>query len=60
MAATSEYSSFSDLLQGEGEQDHFKAMVEVMVRQIMQEEVLRHLDAEPYERTSSRQGHRNG
>jgi transposase-like protein len=60
MAARSEYSSFEDLLQGENEQDHLKAMVEVMLRQIMHEEVLRHLEAGPYERTSSRKGHRNG
>ena len=60
MAAKSEYSSFDDLLQGEKEQDVLKAMVEVMVRQIMREEVLSHLGAEPYERTGSRKGHRNG
>jgi transposase-like protein len=60
MAAESEYSSFNDLLQGESEQDHLRAMVGVMVRQIMHEEVLRHLEARPYERTSSRKGHRNG
>jgi transposase-like protein len=60
MAAKSEYSSFDELLQGEGEQDQFRAMVGVMVRQIMHEEVLRHLEAEPYERTSARKGHRNG
>lgn len=37
-----------------------KTMVEVAVRNLLEEEVSRHLGAAPYERTSARTGHRNG
>ena len=40
--------------------DLFKAMLEVMARRVMEEELAAHLGAEPHERTSSRRGHRNG
>lgn len=60
MAANGEYSSFVRALQDEGEQDVLKAMIRVVMRELMQEEVEQHLGAEPYERSSSRTGHRNG
>jgi len=40
--------------------DVFKAMVEVMVRRVMEEEVALHVGAERHERTPERRGHRNG
>jgi len=60
MATKSKYSSFLEAIQGDGEQDIFKAMLRVMIREVMHEEVTQHLEAEPYERTDSRKGHRNG
>jgi len=40
--------------------DVLKAMVEVMVQEVMEEEIARHLGAERHERTTGRKGHRNG
>ena len=60
MAAEREYSSFVRALQDEGEQDVLKAMIRVVIKELMQEEVEQHLGAEPYERSDSRTGHRNG
>lgn len=60
MAAEGKYSSFLEALQGEAEQDVLRAMVRVMIQELMREEVGRHLQAEPHERTRSRKGHRNG
>ena len=40
--------------------DVFRAMVEVMARRVMQEELAAHLGAEPHERTQDRRGYRNG
>jgi putative transposase len=60
MAAEREYSSFLRALQDEAEQDVLKAMIRVVIRELMQEEVGQHLRAEPYERTGSRTGYRNG
>lgn len=60
MAANREYSSFLEAIQSEEEQDVLKAMVRVMFKEVMQEELSRHLGAEQYERTPGRKGHRNG
>jgi transposase-like protein len=60
MAATRKYTSFLEAIQSEGERDLLKAMVRLMMHEVMQEEVKQHLDAEEYERTSSRKGYRNG
>ena len=60
MATKSKYNSLLEAIQGDGEQDIFKAMLRVMIREVMHEEVTQHLEAEPYERTDSRRGHRNG
>lgn len=40
--------------------DVFKAMLEVMVRRVMEEELAQHLGAQRHERTQERRGHRNG
>ncbi len=40
--------------------DKLKEMVQTVVQQVLEAEISRHLGAEPYERTSGRQGHRNG
>jgi transposase-like protein len=40
--------------------DVFKAMVEVMVHRVMEEELAQHLGAQRHERTQERRGHRNG
>ena len=42
------------------EADVLKELVQTMVQQALEAEVSRHLGAEPYERASGRQGHRNG
>lgn len=60
MAAEKKYSSLLQALQGEAEQDVLKGMLQLMIRELMQEEVLQHLGAEPHERTPSRRGYRNG
>jgi transposase-like protein len=60
MAADGKYSSFLQALQGEAEQDVLRAMVRVVIQELMHEEVAQHLGAEPHERTRSRKGHRNG
>jgi transposase-like protein len=60
MAAERKYSSFLEALQGQAEQDVLRAMVRVVIEKLMQEQVSRHLGAEPHERTRSRRGHRNG
>jgi len=40
--------------------DVLKAMVEVIVQRVMEEELAHHLGAERHERTEERRGHRNG
>jgi len=40
--------------------DVFRAMIEVMARRVMQEELAAHLGAGPHERTQDRRGYRNG
>jgi putative transposase len=60
MAADGKYSSFFEMLQEADERDVLRAMVQTMIREVMQEEVAQHLGAEPHERTRSRKGHRNG
>jgi len=40
--------------------DVFKAMLEVMVRRVMEEELAQYLGAQRHERTQERRGHRNG
>jgi putative transposase len=51
---------YVDEIQEVLEGDVFKAMMEVMVRRVMEEEVAQHLGAEHYERTEERRGFRNG
>ena len=60
MAVESKYSSFVEALQGQAEQDILRAMVRVVIKELMEEGVSQHLGAEPHERTGSRRGHRNG
>lgn len=60
MARKSKYSSLLELLQGEDDQDVLRAMVRVMMQEVMQEEAGRHVGADPHERTETRRGHRNG
>lgn len=47
-------------IQGRMDGDVFKAMLEVMARRVMEEELALHLGAERHERTQERRGHRNG
>lgn len=42
------------------DKDALRSSVESLVRSILEEEVARHLGAQPYERTRGRRGHRNG
>lgn len=60
MAAKGKYSRFFHLLQGEAERDLLKEMVRLMIQELMEEELSRHVGAEPHERTPSRRGYRNG
>ncbi len=60
MATKEKHNPYLDAIQAEGEQDLFKAMLQVMIREVMREEITQHLEAGPYERTGSRRGHRNG
>ena len=54
------FDAYLDEIQEQMDGDVFKAMVEVMVRRVMEEELARHLGAARHERTSERRGHRNG
>ena len=60
MAARSKYNSFLQSLQGEAERDVLKEMVRVMIQELMEEELTRHIGAEPHVRTAKRTGYRNG
>jgi len=60
MAAEKDYSSILDAIQSRSEQDWLKAMIEVVIKEVMEEELARHLGADQYERTSKRKGYRNG
>lgn len=51
---------YLDEIQAQMDGDVFKAMLEVMARRVMEEELARHLGAERHERTGERRGHRNG
>ncbi len=51
---------YLDEIQEQMDGDVFKAMLEVMARRVMEEELARHVGAERHERTQSRRGHRNG
>ena len=51
---------YLDAVQGRMDGDVLKAMVEVIVQRVMEEEIARHLGAERHERSASRTGHRNG
>ena len=42
------------------DQTILKSMIEVVVRQVLEDQVEQHLGAKPYERNAQRQGHRNG
>jgi transposase-like protein len=47
-------------IQGQDSGDALKAMLEVMVREVMEAEIARHVGAERHERTADRRGQRNG
>ena len=51
---------YLDEMQERMDGDVFKAMLEVMARRVMEEEVARHVGAERHERTARRSGYRNG
>lgn len=51
---------YLDEIQERMDGDVFKAMVEVIVQRVMEEELALHLGAERHERTEERRGHRNG
>lgn len=51
---------YLDEIQERMDGDVFKAMLEVLARRVMEEEMARHLGAERHERTPGRRGHRNG
>lgn len=57
---TDESDGYLDEIQERMDGDVFKAMLEVMARRVMEEEVARHVGAERHERTLERRGHRNG
>jgi len=51
---------YLDEIQERLDGDLFKAMLEVMARRVMEEELSCHLGAQRHERTEERRGHRNG
>jgi transposase-like protein len=51
---------YLDEIQAHTDGDVLKEMLRVMIHEVMEEEVVRHVGAEPYERTDGRKGHRNG
>lgn len=51
---------YLDEIQERVDGDLFKAMLEVMARRLMEEELALHVGAERHERTEERRGHRNG
>jgi len=51
---------YVDEIQERMDADMFKAMLEVMARRVMEEELALHLGAGRHERTRDRRGHRNG
>ena len=54
------YEGYVDEIQAVMDGDVLKAMLEVMARRVMEEELARHLGADRYERTEGRRGQRNG
>lgn len=56
----SKCDNYLEEIQEQMDGDVFKAMLEIMARQVMEAEITRHVDAMPYERTSKRRGSRNG
>lgn len=54
------FDGYWEEIQGRMDGDMFKAMLEVMARRVMEEELALHLRAERHERTEERRGHRNG
>ena len=53
-------AEYVDAIQAQMDGDVLKAMLEVMARRVMEEELERHLGAGRHERTQERRGHRNG
>jgi len=51
---------YLDEIQERVDGDLFKAMLEVMARRVMEEELAYHVGAQRHERTEERRGHRNG
>ena len=56
----SKCDGYVDEIQERMDGDVFRAMLEVMARRVMEEELAQHLGAERHERTPARRGHRNG
>lgn len=54
------FDGYLDEIQERMDGDVLKAMIEVIVQRVMEEELTRHLGAERHERTEERRGHRNG
>lgn len=55
-----ECDGYVDAIQERMDGDVLKAMVELIVQRVMEEELMRHLGADRHERTPARRGHRNG
>ena len=60
MAKQKDFDGFLDEIQATADGDVLKTMLRIMVQEVMEEEMTRHLGAERHERGSARQGHRNG
>ncbi len=60
MMTKSKCDGYLDEIQERMDGDVFKTMLEVMARQVMEEELSLHLGATRHERAPSRRGHRNG
>lgn len=55
-----QFDGYLDEIQERMDGDVLKAMVEVIVQRVMEEELAHHVGAERHERTQERRGHRNG
>jgi putative transposase len=60
MAKRTNCDGYLDEIQEHCGEDMLKTMVGIMLREVMEEEITRHLGAQRHERSSHRRGHRNG
>lgn len=60
MAKQRDFAGYLEEIQGEGGADVLKTMLRMIVQEVMEEEMTRHLGAERHERGEGRRGHRNG